>query len=1100
MAKGSIPVGLPRCVLLRELAKKTAVFRTAPSRTPAYLEWLKALRDRIAPELSYTNVTFPLFTPHDEQNHIHPLFVLAERLLGSDILQSLNATELFVLACSLYAHDWGMAVSEPEKKCLLGLVATSATDSFSLLGTDRSTFAKLLRDHRIGEARVLGDVPLELWQTHIRKTHAARSAHRVRAFFSAIDGNLGEAVALVSEGHNLDVERLRSFETALPLQGESANIRALALYLRLIDLFDLAQDRTPYALWNFISPEDPKSAEEWSRHRALSPVVIEQFQETSRCVKVRGATYDHRVYAALEDLREYCDSQLHVINGLLNELEPGYQPRLLHLDWKVEPKGFEPISVRFEFDRQAMIDVLSDEIYRGDRYVFLRELLQNSIDAIRLRRALHDSKNTGVTFDGAIHVKVEHQTEGRATVSWTDNGCGMSAFIVRNYLTVAGRSFYRSEDFQKLGVKMDPISRFGVGILSCFMVADQLEIVTRQDPQIESWAEALKIEVHNPKRHLRIQRYAPDALPSVGTTVKVFVGSLTSNDETNTVLAKLDVTGYLKDVAGFVEFPIYVEEDGRRTLILHPDCIASYGNTTGWEVVALDCSFAWQDFFVPQDTRRARDFFTEERITIKPNAKNPLFEGTISFPVLKEDIELRSHYSGTYDEDAHMAIRGTTELGTIRIRRRWSSEQKRSGKARSSDCDNMCRIYCDGVLVAGASALDWVGGSWGWDNPSTFRLVLNIRRTAETKLDLSRHDIAAGEHNWSEFVLQRCVDSFRKRAKQIVADGSPQEALYRLARLVSYGSGFCKSLSELIGDIAIPLVVLEKTGDVTVVRSTKLMASLVNVVPKSLAERLSKTIFADWASRKWLQGKAIRIPWSGGPCVFAEHLTYLLRTGEPESLSSVEQLHEDWLAASHDLTGVRLLSPGKKKEPPLVQEMWFPKKFHNRKSKECDQATVAVKTALKVNTDLAKLRHKFAYYAPKFVEFAAPFERFFTAGWQYLNVLHPAVKALAECIKAIAEKQSAGTVTDHDLGTICDVLRTLFGERSRGWSIKDYLSGSAIEEKSEEIRQLFDLTSKLEVFELSTDLPWATEPMNVPAVVGAGKLGAPILSLREVGL
>ena len=61
MAKISIPVGLPDSELLRELAKKTAAFRTVPSRTPAYLEWLKALRDRIAPELGYTNVTFPFF-------------------------------------------------------------------------------------------------------------------------------------------------------------------------------------------------------------------------------------------------------------------------------------------------------------------------------------------------------------------------------------------------------------------------------------------------------------------------------------------------------------------------------------------------------------------------------------------------------------------------------------------------------------------------------------------------------------------------------------------------------------------------------------------------------------------------------------------------------------------------------------------------------------------------------------------------------------------------------------------------------------------------------------------------------------------------------
>jgi hypothetical protein len=1094
MAKLSIPVGLPDSALLRALAKKTATLKTAQSRTPAYLEWLKTLRDRIAPELSYTNVTFPLFTPHDEQNHINPLFILAERLLGSEVIESLNATELFVLACSLYAHDWGMAVSEAEKKCLLGLAEPSATDSFVLPDSDRAAFAKLLKANQIAEPRAVGDVPLGMWQAHIRNTHAARSARRVRAFFSAIDTNLGDAVALVSEGHNLDVERLRPFETALPLQGESANIRALALYLRLIDLFDLAQDRTPYALWKFVSPEDPKSAEEWNKHRALSPVVVEQFQETSRCLKIRGATDDHRVYAALEDLREYCDSQLRLSNGLLNELEPRYQPHLLNLDWKVEPKGFEPINVRFEFERQAMIKMLSDEIYRGDHYVFLRELLQNSIDAIRLRRALHQSKKTGVTFDGAIHVKVEHQSDGCATVSWADNGTGMSAFIVRNYLTVAGRSFYRSEDFQKLGVQMDPISRFGVGILSCFMVGDRLEIVTRQDPQLEPAAEALKIEVHNPKRHLRIQRFLPDDLPPVGTTMKVFVGSFASKDEGKSATVKVNVAEYLKKIAGFVEFPIYVDEDGRRTLILHPERVGSFESVRDWEVASLERSFAWQDFFMPQDVQRAREYFTEEAINLKPTAKNPLFEGTISFPVLREDIELRHDYSGHHDESVYIAIQETKELGRIRVRQRWGSEKKLSGKSRSGDCDNLCRIYCDGVLVPGVSVPDWVGG--GWRQPSTFRIVLNIRRTAGTKLDLARYDIAEGGHDWSDFVLQRCLDAFRKRTKQIITEKSPKEALYHLARLVAYGWGFRKRLSEIIGESAIPLLVLEKTGDIAVVSSAVLADDVVSVVPEPLAEGLAKTLFADWASTKWLQGKAPRIPWFGERCVFAERMTFLPGPDRAKSLNTVEQLHEAWLDVSHVLTGVRFLSPSKKNQPPLIQEMWLVKKSGNRKGKQRGQAS---ESALQARVHLEKLRHEFGYRSPKFASFAAPFEEYFTAGWQYLNVLHPAVKALAECIKSVADKQSVGAISEHDLGTIRDALEPLFGERSHGWSLNNYLSGSAIDEKCEAIERLFDLTSNLGIFELSADLLWKRETLNVPPVVKAGKLGAPIQSLQEVG-
>ena len=216
MSKSSIPIGLPDSLLLRELVKKTRALKTAPSRTPAYLEWLKRLRDRIAPELSYTNLTFPLFTPHDEQNHIHPLFVLTERLLGSNVIESLTAAELFVLSCSLYAHDWGMAVSEREKGRLLGLKNSTASDPHLLPDGDAASFARLLKDKRVSEAHSLNEVPLPIWQSHIRNTHAARSAHRVRQFFSTISPHLGDAIALVSESHYWNVERLRTFEIALP--------------------------------------------------------------------------------------------------------------------------------------------------------------------------------------------------------------------------------------------------------------------------------------------------------------------------------------------------------------------------------------------------------------------------------------------------------------------------------------------------------------------------------------------------------------------------------------------------------------------------------------------------------------------------------------------------------------------------------------------------------------------------------------------------------------------------------------------------------------------------------------------------------------------
>ena len=87
---------------------------------------------------------------------------------------------------------------------------------------------------------------------------------------------------------------------------------------------------------------------------------------------------------------------------------------LYHLEWRVVARGFDPVLVRFEFDRDRVFDILSSEIYQGDPYVFLRELLQNSIDAIRMRRELLE-RYGGITLNrfGLIRVQVEHGRQWR---------------------------------------------------------------------------------------------------------------------------------------------------------------------------------------------------------------------------------------------------------------------------------------------------------------------------------------------------------------------------------------------------------------------------------------------------------------------------------------------------------------------------------------------------------------------------------------------------------------------------------------------------------------------------------------------------------------
>ena len=108
----SIPKSLPKCILISLLCEKADQRNDT---TFNFIAELERFRKRVGQDSDHIKLLFPEYTPHDEEYHLRPLFHLADRILGRRLLSELNATELFLLACALYGHDWGMAVSNPEK-------------------------------------------------------------------------------------------------------------------------------------------------------------------------------------------------------------------------------------------------------------------------------------------------------------------------------------------------------------------------------------------------------------------------------------------------------------------------------------------------------------------------------------------------------------------------------------------------------------------------------------------------------------------------------------------------------------------------------------------------------------------------------------------------------------------------------------------------------------------------------------------------------------------------------------------------------------------------------------------------------------------------
>jgi molecular chaperone HtpG len=129
---------------------------------------------------------------------------------------------------------------------------------------------------------------------------------------------------------------------------------------------------------------------------------------------------------------------------------------------------------KMEADFHGLVQLLARNLYSSSD-VFVRELIQNAHDAICLRRQREPR------LAGRIDMTVRPETR---EIVFRDNGLGMSRRDIRRFLSVIGSSG-TGEARERLGQlgaheAMELIGRFGIGLLSAFLVADSVQVRTRK--------------------------------------------------------------------------------------------------------------------------------------------------------------------------------------------------------------------------------------------------------------------------------------------------------------------------------------------------------------------------------------------------------------------------------------------------------------------------------------------------------------------------------------------------------------------------------------------------------------------------------------------
>lgn len=1028
----------------------------------------KDLRENIASQVGEMKVLFPEYTPHDEPQHLARLFSIADKLLGVDRYKQMNVAELFILACGLYAHDWGMAVG-PEEQAYLRAGAMGNIDSeiFTPLEDEAERLREFVKKQglTISGNSTFPHLNDDLLRLYIRQTHAWRSGARTRAFFQSAGSGVSLAVDRVCQGHWLGFAQLDNeerFPSHLGVLGHSVNLRAISIYVRLVDLFDIADDRTPYAVWRFVSPSDSTSSMEWKKHRALNPVTFPSHGD-GRCVRFDGSTSDPEVWAELEDLRRYCEEQIEGSMDLLaRHSDPRHSLDLRKLEWRVSAERFKPIDIRFEFNRQRMFDILADEIYQGDSYVFLRELLQNSIDAVRLRKALLEQRtakiggrrNIGLGFDDAIYFEVNHMTDGDAVIICRDNGIGMDEYIVRNYLAIAGVSYYQSEEFRRQGLNMDPISRFGVGVLSCFMVAERIEIVTYRDPHASGAAEPLRINIPAVDKQFRIHADTTDSAIGTVMTVHVLGKKLKSDVKPSEDIGetdipfKLQVSDYLCAIAGFVDFPIVVDEDDQRTVILHPNCSPSLAEqfvhpNMPLKIYQTTSKYPWDHVFAPQDVHSAEKHLKEFPFNLQSDLGLDGFEGNITY-LLPRDEESTVEYQYNHDQYERIVLNAKNEDTLLRFRSTEQfSEYQKNGIARSSRTRPTLSIYRDGLLVADTllpeqNKLSYSYQSLKWPSPS---IKINLPKSVCAKIDVSRRMLVTSDPRWDVLIWKNVVKNLAEKFCSSIFSQLPQMRLVDLSKLALFFHLSDAEVAELVPLKKWPLTILRPGELCTVIDDYLECEGSIISAPSSMFRAMLRIMDETTWSINHYNADNLKL-WRGPVCVFIEHTGIFYKPN----------LYQNWFAQNYrhisSITNpvvLRFLTPIYPGLPPIsVKELKIVEVTPIRKM---DLLHKVMSNPL----DIIRFRRWNFVFSYGYVNhlimdaipFDAPFENLFSVPPNNYNLHHPTAIFLIKCVASIAWHKHKRTRSTTAIGKAEDLLNMVNSYLDDQELINDHINNLA---------------------------------------------------------
>ena len=337
---------------------------------------------------------------------------------------------------------------------------------------------------------------------------------------------------------------------AVVTDGAAVNVPLLAAYLQLCRAIDLKSSVTILQIISHI-PEDNR----------ISPGRLEAYFSVADAGAhpYLNGTIRLKIQCTHPEVHRALKHHERSMQQLLEKLNQRVRPRFLYSDvlYEIEPDGYTPIDLKFSVDSSAGLQLFMGNRLYSDKRVFLRELIQNAVDACSYRKLgdRHYSPAIAIEFNNDV-----------STIKVRDNGIGMTRQWIEKYFLAIGISFYQSSEIRNVnrnqGIDLSFISQFGIGFLSSFQVADKIIIKTRK-----ASFPGLMITISGLRDYFDVK--VLDGDDPVGTEVTLHLRKSPIKYGRS-----MEYTGYLKTNIRFLKVPVTLTDDGGNKVTIGQEQLA----------------------------------------------------------------------------------------------------------------------------------------------------------------------------------------------------------------------------------------------------------------------------------------------------------------------------------------------------------------------------------------------------------------------------------------------------------------------------------------------------------------------------------------------